>query len=103
MIIFRRIQRIYIRYLRVESNDFWANLDYSHLWDIDMIDLCIANSPKKLDNSGIVYLGISTHSPIMTIKTCYGRVGTQRTIDTHILKYNTTTIHKNCATTVGIN
>ena len=40
-----------------------------------LIDLCIANSPEKVSNFGVVHLGISDHSPVfMTRKANYDRL-----------------------------
>ena len=65
-----------------------------------MIDLCIANSPQKIDNSAVVHLSINDHPLIfMTIKISYEGVGTQRTIETRVSKYNARTIQKSVITT----
>ena len=48
-----------------------------------LIDLCITSSPEKISKAGVVHLGISDHSLVfMTLKICYERTGSHRTIET---------------------
>ena len=52
-----------------------------------LIDLCITNSPEKIPKAGVVHLGISDHSLVfMTLKICYERTGSHRTIETRAFK-----------------
>ena len=52
-----------------------------------LIDLCIASSPEKISKAGVVHLGISDHSLVfMTLKICYERTGSHRTIETRAFK-----------------
>ena len=52
-----------------------------------LIDLCITNSPAKISKAGVVHLGISDHSLVfMTLKICYERTGSHRTIETRAFK-----------------
>ena len=52
-----------------------------------LIDLCITSSPEKISKAGVVHLGISDHSLVfMTLKICYERTGSHRTIETRAFK-----------------
>jgi len=52
-----------------------------------LIDLCITNSPVKISKAGVVHLGVSVHSLVfMTLKICYERTGSHRTIETRAFK-----------------
>ena len=54
---------------------------------ITLIDLCIASSPEKISKAGVVHLGISDHSLVfMTLKICYERTSSHRTIETRAFK-----------------
>jgi len=52
-----------------------------------MIDLCTTNSPEKISKAGVAHLDISDHSLVfMTLKICYERTGSHRTIETRAFK-----------------
>ena len=52
-----------------------------------LIDLCITSSPEKISKAGVAHLGISDHSLVfMTLKICYERTSSHRTIETRAFK-----------------
>ena len=52
-----------------------------------LIDLWITSSPEKISKAGVAHLGISDHSLVfMTLKICYERTSSHRTIETRTFK-----------------
>ena len=73
--------------LKYTCQDFRLNRTRITPTSSTLIDLFITSSPEKISKAGAVHLGISDHSLVfMTLKICYERTGSHRTIETRAFK-----------------